>query len=234
MKLTQVMNGVCKMKNKPLGILIISFLVAFIGIAVWTFSAGGFPLDKWMLDWSDTNEGGFVHSVMTFISAFGSSEVILAFTLGIAAFFLYKRFWHHLVLFLTVSVGGVAVNLLLKLLFRRERPGEAKEIEVFDFSLNIPSYSFPSGHTMRSTILICFLMFLIYMYIRNQALQVSLYAVSIVLMFLVGLSRVFLEAHFASDVLGALTISIVWFCSVVYVYEAYMDKKESEHIRQRF
>lgn len=222
------------MKNKPLGMLTISFLIAFIGIAVWTFSAGGFPLDQWMIDWAEANENGVVHSIMTFISALGSSEMILAFTLGIAAFFLYKRFWHHLVLFLTVSVGGVVVNSLLKFIFKRERPGEAKEIEVFDFSLDIPSYSFPSGHTMRSTILICFLMFLIYMYIRSQALQMSLYVISVVLMLAVGLSRVFLDAHFASDVLGALTISIVWFCSVIYVYEAYMDKKESEHIRQRF
>lgn len=221
------------MKNKPLGILIVSFLIAFIGIAVWTFSAGGFPPDQWMLDWAAGHEGVFVHSIMKLVSAIGSSEVILALTLIIAAFFLYKRYWHHLVLFLTVSVGGVAVNLLLKFLFRRERPGEAKEIEVFDFSLQIPSYSFPSGHTMRSTILICFIMFLIYIYIRSQAVQFSLYAISIVLMLAVGISRVFLDAHFVSDVLGALTISVVWFCAVLYVFEAYMDKKESEQIRQR-
>ncbi len=221
------------MKNKSLGILIASFLIAFIGISVWTFSAGGFPLDQWMLDWAAGHEDGFVQSVMKLVSAVGSSEVILALTLIIAAFFLYKRYWHHLVLFLTVSVGGVAVNLLLKFLFRRERPGEAKEIEVFDFSLQIPSYSFPSGHTMRSTILICFIMFLIYIYIRSQAVQFSLYAISIVLMLAVGISRVFLDAHFVSDVLGALTISVVWFCAVLYVFEAYMDKKESEQIRQR-
>lgn len=227
------MNGVYKMKNKPLGILMISFLVAFIGVALWTFSTGGFPPDRWLLDWAEAHEGGFVYSVMKLISAIGSSEVILALTLGIAAFFLYKRYWHHLVLFLTVSVGGVAVNLVLKFLFGRERPGEAKEIEVFDFSLNIPSYSFPSGHTMRSTILICFLMFLMYLYIRNSSVRVALYAISIVLMFAVGLSRVFLDAHFVSDVLGALTISVAWFCAVLYVYEAYMAKKESEQIRQR-
>ena len=221
------------MKNKPLGILIVSFLIAFIGIAVWTFSAGGFPPDQWMLDWAAGHEDRFVYSVMKLVSAVGSSEVILALTLIIAAFFLYKRYWHHLVLFLTVSVGGVAVNLLLKFLFRRERPGEAKEIEVFDFSLQIPSYSFPSGHTMRSTILICFIMFLIYIYIRSQAVQFSLYAISIVLMLAVGISRVVLDAHFVSDVLGALTISVVWFCAVLYVFEAYMDKKESEQIRQR-
>lgn len=227
------MNGVYKMKNKPLGILIISFLVAFIAVAVWTFSAGGFPPDRWLLDWAEANDSGFIHSVMKLISAVGSSEVILALTLGITAFFLYKRYWHHLVLFLTVSVGGVAVNLLLKFLFRRERPGEAKEIEVFDFSLNIPSYSFPSGHMMRSTILICFLMFLVFIYIRSSSVQVVLYTASILLMFAVGLSRVLLDAHFISDVLGALAISVVWFCSVLYVFGAYMDKKESEHIRQR-
>lgn len=222
------------MKNKPLGILIVSFLIAFIGVALWTFSAGGFPPDRWLIDWAEANDGGFLYSVMKLISTIGSSEAILGLTIVFAAFFLYKRYWQLLVFFLTVSVGGVAVNLLLKFLFRRERPGEAREIEVFDFSLNIPSYSFPSGHMMRSTILICFLMFLIYMYIRNSAIQVALYTASIILLFGIGLSRVMLDAHFLSDVLGALTISIVWFCAVLYFYEAYMDKKEGKHTRQRF
>lgn len=227
------MNGVYKMKNKPLGIMIVSFLVAFIGLALWTFTGGGFPPDRWLLDWAETNEGGLFYSIMKLISTIGSSEAMLGITLLISAFFLYKRYWHQLVLFLTVSVGGVFVNFVLKFLFRRERPGEASEIEVFDFSLNIPSYSFPSGHMMRSTILVCFLMYLIFMYIRSSSVRVSLYAVSIVLLLAIGLSRVLLDAHFMSDVLGALTISIVWFGGVLYVYEAYMDKKEGRLTRQR-
>lgn len=221
------------MKNKQLWILIVSFLAVFIGIAVWTFSAGGFPLDRIMLDWVSSSEEGMLHSMMTLISSIGSSEVILALTLAIAALYLYKRYWHHLVLFLTVSVGGVAVNLLLKLLFQRERPGEARVIEVFDISLNIPSYSFPSGHTMRSTILICFFIYLLVTYVQKSAVQTSLIAVSVVLMLAIAFSRVVLDAHFVSDVLGALSISIVWFGSVLSVYLKFMHTKENELLRQR-
>lgn len=221
------------MKNKQLWILIASFLVVFIGVAVWTFTAGGFPPDRWILNWVESSNDRALYSVMKLISMVGSSEIILALTLAIAAFFLYKRYWHHLVLFLTVSVGGVALNLALKLLFQRERPGEGRAIEVFDFSLNIPSYSFPSGHTMRSTILICFLIYLIYRYVRSSAVQYSLYTISIVVMVAIAFSRVILDAHFLSDVLGALSISVVWFCVVLSVYLTYMER-QGEPQRQRF
>lgn len=225
--------GFYMMKNKQLWILIASFLVIFIGVAVWTFTAGGFPPDRWILKWVESSNDGALYSVMKLISSVGSSEIILALTLAIAAFFLYKRYWHHLVLFLTVSVGGVALNLALKLLFQRERPGEGRAIEVFDFSLNIPSYSFPSGHTMRSTILICFLIYLIYRYVRSSAVQYSLYTISIVVMVAIAFSRVILDAHFLSDVLGALSISVVWFCVVLSVYLTYMER-QGEPQRQRF
>lgn len=225
--------GFYMMKNKQLWILIASFLVIFIGVAVWTFTAGGFPPDRWILNWVESSNDGALYSVMKLISSVGSSEIILALTLAIAAFFLYKRYWHHLVLFLTVSVGGVALNLALKLLFQRERPGEGRAIEVFDFSLNIPSYSFPSGHTMRSTILICFLIYLIYRYVRSSAVQYSLYTISIVVMVAIAFSRVILDAHFLSDVLGALSISVVWFCVVLSVYLTYMER-QGEPQRQRF
>ncbi len=213
------------MKNKQLWIWIVSFLVVFIGLAVWTFTAGGFPPDRWMLDWVESRDEGVLYSMMKLISQVGSSEVILALTLAITAFFLYKRYWHDLVLFLTVSVGGVALNFVLKFLFRRERPGEASEIEVFDFSFNIPSYSFPSGHTMRSTILICFLIYLVYTYVRSSTVKYSLYVVSVALMVAIAFSRVILDAHFLSDVLGALSISIVWFCFVLYVYFVYTERQ---------
>lgn len=225
--------GFYMMKNKQLWILIASFLVVFIGVAVWTFTAGGFPPDRWILNWVESSNDRALYSVMKLISSVGSSEIILALTLAIAAFFLYKRYWHHLVLFLTVSVGGVALNLALKLLFQRERPGEGRAIEVFDFSLNIPSYSFPSGHTMRSTILICFLIYLIYRYVRSSAVQYSLYTISIVVMVAIAFSRVILDAHFLSDVLGALSISVVWFCVVLSVYLTYMER-QGEPQRQRF
>ncbi|WP_161784648.1 hypothetical protein [Halalkalibacter okhensis] len=41
------------------------------------------------------------------------------------------------------------MNFGLKLLYQRERPGVEREIEVFGNSLDLISYSFPSGHTMR-------------------------------------------------------------------------------------
>src|SRR5690625_5336732 len=108
---------------------------------------------------------------MELVSMLGSSEMILFVTFGIAAIFAIRKNWSFMIFFLIVSVGGVFLNLLLKLLFQRERPGEMSNIEVFNYSLEIPSYSFLSGHMMRATIVLVFLMYIRARFFGNAALR---------------------------------------------------------------
>src|SRR5690625_1757701 len=122
---------------------------------------------------------------MELVSMLGSSEVILLVTFVIAAIFMMRKNWSFMIFFMIVSVGGVFLNILLKLLFQRERPGEMSNIEVFNYSLEIPSYSFPSGHTMRATILLVFFMYISARFIRNAALLfISYFDFSLVYIFL--------------------------------------------------
>src|SRR5690625_7356257 len=133
---------------------------------------------------------------MELVSMLGSSEMILFVTFGIAAIFAIRKNWSFMIFFLIVSVGGVFLNLLLKLLFQRERPGEMSNIEVFNYSLDIPSYSFPSGHTMRATILLVFLIYISSRFIRNSALRMICYMACSVCLFVVLFCRVFLFTLF--------------------------------------
>src|SRR5699024_8580876 len=85
------------------------------------------------------------------------SEMILVITVIIGLVLLIRCSWRHFFFFFVVSVGGVALNLALKMLIQRARPGdETKFIEVFDFQFELQSYSFPSGNTMRATMIFFF------------------------------------------------------------------------------
>jgi|SRR5699024_2685459 len=179
----------------------------------------GFLLDETVAYWADQNTNALTTKIMKFPSFIGSSEVILLATILIGLILLVKRDWRNLFFFFILSVGGVMLNLLLKQVVQRARPGdEMREIEVFQWNLEIQSYSFPSGHTMRATILFIFLIYLTYRFAKKTKTRVISYIVYIVLIIAVALSRIMLDAHFATDIIGAIIISISWFFLCLYFF----------------
>src|SRR5690625_3785889 len=132
------------------------FLFLFIVVALLTSGTTGLLIDE-KFAYEAQHVSSMMENVMGYVSYVGSSEVILIITILIGLVFLIKRQWQPFFFFFVVSVGGVILNLVLKLLVQRARPGdEAKLIEVFNFQVELQSYSFPSGHTMRATILFAF------------------------------------------------------------------------------
>lgn len=121
--------------------------------------------------------------------------------------------------FFSVSVGGVLLNFVLKTLIKRARPGdEVSYIEAFNVQLEVQSYSFPSGHTMRAAILFMFLIYLSHKYLSRELTKYLSYAIYVILLLLVAASRVILDAHFVTDVIGALFISVAWFFICLYFF----------------
>lgn len=220
------------MKNKSIIFIMIVSLFVFLSVTFWLTANNGYVYDASVIEWTEKVSTSFIMKAMETVSIVGSSEVILLLTGVIAVIFLFKRNWIYLLFFLTVSVGGVALNFLLKILFQRERPGgEVSNIEVFNLSLEIPSYSFPSGHMMRVTILFLFLMYISYRFIRGTLLKWLAYMASTITMIGVALSRLFLEAHFLSDIIGAISISIVWFCFLLLLFKKFQKPNHATYLR---
>lgn len=98
-------------------------------------------------------------------------------------------------------IGGI--NLILKAIFMRERP--------IDFLLfKEQGYSYPSAHSMVG---MCFYGFLIYLIWQSKWKRVSKVISSIILgiiIFLIGISRIYFRVHYPSDVLAGFSISLVY------------------------
>lgn len=133
-----------------------------------------------------------------------STPGILALTSLLAIYWVRLKAWDWLLtLVLTVPIG-MLLNVLLKNIFQRVRP-------VFDAPLvTLNTYSFPSGHTAAATLLYGVLA--AWLISRQPAwpwrVVTALLAASMVA--LVALSRVYLGAHYLSDVLAAMAASICW------------------------
>ncbi len=102
---------------------------------------------------------------------------------------------------------ATALNILLKNILQRPRPTE--------FSLiNESGYSFPSGHSMVSMAFYGFIIYLTYKYVKNKKIKWTLIIILSLLIFSIGISRIYLGVHYTSDVLGGFLISISYL--VVY------------------
>lgn len=125
------------------------------------------------------------------------------------AWILWRRGAHYWLLALLLSVpGGMLLNVLLKHLYRRARP-------VFDDPLvSLATYSFPSGHTVAATLFYGVLAAYVVMTARRWRTRVLAMAGAVLMVLLVALSRIYLGAHYPTDIVGAVLEGAGWlaFC----------------------
>jgi membrane-associated phospholipid phosphatase len=113
---------------------------------------------------------------------------------------------------LGVNIGGAGVEYVLKSTVHRSRPQYGAAY------LHGHSYSFPSGHTMGSTV--CYLLLAHLIASRSGTSPRSrrlTFAIAGLLVAAIGLSRLYLGVHYPSDVLGGFAAGVAWLsaCGVV-------------------
>ena len=94
------------------------------------------------------------------------------------------------------AVGGVLLNQLLKRHFVRPRPDLASAV------LGATGYSFPSGHAMSATIVLGALGYLAARSARSWAVKSAAFSAFATLALAIGVSRLYLGVHWASDVVA--------------------------------
>lgn len=113
------------------------------------------------------------------------------------------------------------LNQAMKFIVQRPRPAEFAII-------NEAGYSFPSGHSMVSMAYYGFLIWLVYRYMENRGLKTLLILIFTVLIPLVGISRIYLGVHYASDVLAGFCISLVYLILFIKVANRWTLKNEKQ------
>lgn len=114
---------------------------------------------------------------------------------------------------LLISLGSSwLLTNAIKLIIGRPRP-TTDLVEVYAYSV---TRSFPSGHVTSYIALYGFLFYLVHTLMRPSSLRSALLIVFGALIGLVGLSRVYLGAHWASDVLGGYCFGFFWLGLMIY------------------
>jgi undecaprenyl-diphosphatase len=149
-------------------------------------------------------------TLMRAASFYGGPVVLVPVSLVVAGAFLVKR-WRRGALLVVVTLAGAGLlNWLLKFSFARVRPAA-----YFDYPLP-GSPSFPSGHALFAASVFGGLAVLLTARIPNRLLELAIWLVAILLILLVGLSRVYLGVHYPSDVVAGYAIGAIWVTAVAF------------------
>jgi membrane-associated phospholipid phosphatase len=164
------------------------------------------PLVRWdtaMATWvhARTSPSGVrFFSVLTQLGSAGVTWAIAA--LGVP---LLRRRPVLLTAWAAAFIGAHILSRVLKRVVQRTRPPD--EISHVDHE----SFSFPSGHSLKAAVCYVMLAYVIaHLFELTQARRVAVYVATGAVIAAVGWSRVYLGAHYPSDVLGGFAVGLAW------------------------
>lgn len=145
------------------------------------------------------------------ITALGSGAVLTLTTLLVAGYLLLAKRYAHVLFLLVATLGGTFLSLSLKAVFSRERPSVVPHLA------NVTSASFPSGHSMVSSVVYLTLGVMLSRSVKSKRAKIYYVSAAMFLAFLIGLSRVYLGVHYPTDVVAGWAVGTAWatICSLV-------------------
>ncbi len=152
-------------------------------------------------------------SLMQGVSEIGRPEVATPLIVGTAATLALLRRWLE-AFFVLATATGVALAILLKVVVARPRPMPDAGNDLLEL---FNQYGFPSGHVVFFVVFFGFVAYLAYSQLAGP-LRWAVVALCGALILLIGPSRVFLGAHWASDVAGGYLIGGLWLFLLILAY----------------
>ena len=122
----------------------------------------------------------------------------------------YKRNYYGMFLVLLTYPGGFLLNQLIKRIVERPRP---------DIADQLASFSFPSGHAMMAMLYLLTIAYFLSGEFVGKKKSTFIWVIAIILIVLIGLSRIAGSRHFATDVIAGWSLGYTWFVLCVLWYE---------------
>ncbi|GAA4369574.1 hypothetical protein GCM10023185_43330 [Hymenobacter saemangeumensis] len=181
-------------------LLLLAAFGLFFYLARVVFVENSVALDQWA--WGIVD--GWRHAApglmgpVRFVTTFAALPFLLPAGLVVPALLFWRGHRREAWEIVVAMAGGILLNQLLKTIFNRPRPSDAL--------LNTYGLSFPSGHAMMAVIFYGALAWLAARHFRRPGWAVPL----LLWAGLIGLTRVYLHVHYATDVLAGFAGGLAW------------------------
>ena len=175
-------------------------------------------LDLWIsnnihLLWNQT-----LNNIMIFITNFAGSIFIIIFIIILTGFLFHKKKYQKLYFFLISIISGSIFLIIIKDIIARIRPENAL--------INLQSFSFPSGHSTLSSIISLCLFFIFKDEIKSTKKFYTFCLGLILYPLIIGFSRIYLNVHYLSDVIGGFSLAIFLVTGIFLIQKFLLKTKK--------
>ena len=146
------------------------------------------------------------------ITTLANNETLTVLCIGVAVLLLWWRAWALTAVWVVAVAGNGILNRSIKALMQRTRPAHDHGWIVAD------GWSFPSGHASGAMVAYGMLAWMLTRHLRAHR-RVPIVPLAAAMILLVGLSRVVLQVHYASDVLAGFASGLAWLLVCITVAE---------------
>lgn len=209
----------------------IAFFVAlfvFVLIAKMVFLEKRENLDFLVFEMLGNHVNAFNTGVMQFFSFLGSHYFLIPANIILSAFFLIRKQPWYSIRVPVISITSLLLMFVLKGFFHRERP----LLPLLDAAKGL---SFPSGHALMSFAFYGMLIYIIRHTYRNELWKSMATVVLLCVIFLIGISRIYLRVHYASDVIAGFSLGLIWLVlslSIINRFERFSQRQISSVVEK--
>ena len=155
--------------------------------------------------------------IFTFL---GSTPFIIGLCILVFVILFYQKQKEYAYKCAGILVISTLINNIVKVIVRRPRPEYITVVE--------NTFSYPSGHTMASVTLYGFLIYFILKSKISRTYKIVFSIILSIIPVLVGISRIYLGAHYFSDVFGGALLSFMLLSSIDIIYDKTLNRKRSK------
>ncbi len=162
------------------------------------------PIDLAIFEKIKPSINPVANRIMLFFTFLGKHQFLIPANLFLIFYFLFvTKQTGFSIRIVTIALSSLVLMFLLKHLFQRKRP-------LSPVLKAARGLSFPSGHAIMSVTFYGLLAYILQHSIRAEGIKWMVTALLIVLIALIGYSRVYLRVHYASDVAAGFVIGFLW------------------------
>lgn len=154
------------------------------------------------------------------ITALGSGTVLVIVVTVVVLLLSFRKWYIDIVQLLIAAIGSGVLSYVMKLYFVRPRPSGLTHLVL------VQSYSYPSGHSLSSAAVYFTLAILWFLKLKNHLERTLSIMLSLTIMSLIALSRIYLGVHYLSDVLAGILVGVGW-AAIVASVRIFYERRQS-------
>jgi membrane-associated phospholipid phosphatase len=213
------------LRNRDPRTLTVTLLVAGLGVALIAFAnivedyLDHEAITRWDVHFARWLHEHASHPLVQFFNVItygGNAVAVFIVVVSIGIVLLRRARPNEAALIAFAFAGAVLVNGALKLVFKRPRPE-------LSFT-HLDTYSFPSGHAAVSSATFTVIAYLLARRYRTTWARALIVVGTVLAVGLVGFSRLYLGAHYLSDVLAGICVGFAWAMISLIVYTLWAER----------